>query len=131
MSKRGESLAQLVELMQTLLGPNGCPWDREQTLESLRQYVIEEAHEVVDAIDGGNPEMLREELGDLLLQVVFQASLTEQRGWFDIDGVVDAISEKLVRTTRGCSATKKSTTRAERSTAGKQSKRKRRKNEAR
>ena len=97
MSKRGESLAQLVELMQTLLGPNGCPWDREQTLESLRQYVIEEAHEVVDAIDGGNPEMLREELGDLLLQVVFQASLTEQRGWFDIDGVVDAISEKLVR----------------------------------
>ena len=71
MSKRGESLAELVELMQTLLGPNGCPWDREQTLESLRQYVIEEAHEVVDAIDGGNPEMLREELGDLLLQVVF------------------------------------------------------------
>ena len=48
MSKRGESLAELVELMQTLLGPNGCPWDREQTLESLRQYVIEEAHEVVD-----------------------------------------------------------------------------------
>jgi MazG family protein len=97
MSKRGESLAQLVELMQTLLGPNGCPWDREQTLESLRQYVIEEAHEVVDAIDRGQPEMLREELGDLLLQVVFQAALTEQKGWFDIDGVVDAISEKLVR----------------------------------
>jgi MazG family protein len=97
MSKPGESLAGLVELMQTLLGPNGCPWDREQTLETLRQYVIEEAHEVVDAIDGGEPEMLREELGDLLLQVVFQAALTEQHGWFDIDGVVEAISEKLVR----------------------------------
>jgi MazG family protein len=97
MSKPGESLAELVELMQTLLGPSGCPWDREQTLESLRQYVIEEAHEVVDAIDSGKPEMLREELGDLLLQVVFQAALTEQRGWFDIDGVVDAISQKLVR----------------------------------
>ncbi len=97
MSKRGESLAQLVELMETLLGPNGCPWDREQTLESLRQYVIEEAHEVVDAIDGGEPEMLREELGDLLLQVVFQAALTERQGWFDIDGVVDGISEKLIR----------------------------------
>jgi len=97
MSKPGESLAQLVELMQTLLGPSGCPWDREQTLESLRQYVIEEAHEVVDAIDRGEPEMLREELGDLLLQVVFQAALTEQHGWFDIDGVVDAISDKLVR----------------------------------
>jgi MazG family protein len=66
-------------------------------LESLRQYVIEEAHEVVDAIDRGKPEMLREELGDLLLQVVFQAALTEQKGWFDIDGVVEAISEKLVR----------------------------------
>ena len=97
MSKPGESLAGLVELMQTLLGPNGCPWDREQTLETLRQYVIEEAHEVVYAIDGGEPEMLREELGDLLLQVVFQAALTEQHGWFDIDGVVEAISEKLVR----------------------------------
>jgi MazG family protein len=83
--------------MQTLLGPEGCPWDREQTLETLRQYVIEEAHEVADAIDQGTPEMLREELGDLLLQVVFQAALTDQKGWFDIDGVVDAICEKLVR----------------------------------
>jgi len=97
MSNQGESLTRLVELMRTLLGPDGCPWDREQTLQSLRQYVVEEAHEVVDAIDHGTPEMLREELGDLLLQVVFQASLTEQKGWFDIDGVVDAICEKLVR----------------------------------
>lgn len=83
--------------MRVLLGPNGCPWDRAQTLETLRQYVIEEAHEVADAIDQGTPEMLREELGDLLLQIVFQAVLTEQKGWFDIDGVVDAICEKLVR----------------------------------
>lgn len=83
--------------MQTLLGPDGCPWDREQTLESLRQYVIEEAHEVVDAIDHGTPDMLREELGDLLLQVVFQAALTARNGWFDIDDVVDAIHDKLVR----------------------------------
>jgi MazG family protein len=83
--------------MRTLLGPGGCPWDREQTLQTLRQYVIEEAHEVVDAIDHGTPEQLREELGDLLLQVVFQAALTEQQGWFDIDGVVEAICEKLVR----------------------------------
>jgi len=95
--KPGETLTGLVELMQTLLGPDGCPWDREQTLDSLRQYVIEEAFEVVDAIDHGKPEMLREELGDLLLQVVFQAALTERKGWFDIDGVVEAISEKLVR----------------------------------
>jgi MazG family protein len=83
--------------MRTLLGPEGCPWDREQTLETLRQYVIEEAYEVVDAIDHGKPELLREELGDLLLQVVFQAALAEQKAWFDIDGVVDAICEKLVR----------------------------------
>lgn len=97
MSEQGQSLARLVELMRTLLGPGGCPWDREQTLETLRQYVVEEAHEVVDAIDHGTPEMLREELGDLLLQVVFQAALTEQKGWFDIDGVVEAICDKLVR----------------------------------
>ncbi len=97
MSDPGHSLPRLVELMQTLLSPNGCPWDREQTLQSLRQYVIEEAHEVVDAIDRGTPEMLREELGDLLLQVVFQAALTDRQGWFDIDGVVDAICDKLVR----------------------------------
>jgi MazG family protein len=96
-SEQGQSLSRLVELMRTLLAPGGCPWDREQTLQSLRQYVIEEAHEVVDAIDQGTPEQLREELGDLLLQVVFQAALTEQEGWFDIDGVVDAICDKLVR----------------------------------
>ena len=83
--------------MRTLLAPNGCPWDREQTLETLRQYVIEEAYEVVDAIDYGTPDMLREELGDLLLQIVFQAALTEGQGWFDIDEVVDAICDKLVR----------------------------------
>ena len=83
--------------MQTLLGPEGCPWDREQTLQTLRQYTIEEAYEVVDAIDAGKPELLREELGDLLLQVVFQAALTEKQGWFAIDEVVAAICEKLVR----------------------------------
>ncbi len=97
MSEQGQSLSRLVELMRMLLAPGGCPWDREQTLQSLRQYVIEEAYEVVDAIDRGTPEQLREELGDLLLQVVFQAALTEQEGWFDIDGVVDAICDKLVR----------------------------------
>ncbi len=96
-SEPGDSLPRLVELMRTLLGPNGCPWDREQTLESLRQYVIEEAHEVVDAIDRGTPELLREELGDLLLQVVFQAALAEKNAWFDMDGVVEAICDKLVR----------------------------------
>ncbi len=97
MSEKGQSLSRLVEVMRTLLGPDGCPWDREQTLDTLRQYVIEEAFEVVDAIDHGTPEMLREELGDLLLQIVFQSALAEANGWFDVDDVVEAICEKLVR----------------------------------
>lgn len=95
--QKGQSLPQLVEIMQRLLAPDGCPWDREQTLESLRPYVVEEAHEVVDAIDRGAPEELREELGDLLLQIVFQAELARAQGWFGPDDVVRAICEKLVR----------------------------------
>lgn len=90
-------MPRLVEIMQRLLAPNGCPWDREQTLETLRPYVIEEAHEVVDAIDRGAPDELREELGDLLLQIVFQAELARAQGWFGPDDVVAAICEKLVR----------------------------------
>lgn len=87
----------LTAIMETLLGPEGCPWDKEQTLESLRPYLIEEAYEVVEAIDAGEAEPLREELGDLLFQVVFQAALAERKGWFGLDGVIEAISEKMVR----------------------------------
>jgi tetrapyrrole methylase family protein/MazG family protein/ATP diphosphatase len=93
----GSTLPRLVAIMQRLLAPGGCPWDREQTLQSLRPYVIEEAFEVVDAIDRGSPEDLREELGDLLLQVVFQAELARAAGWFGPDDVVAAICDKLVR----------------------------------
>lgn len=95
--QNGKSLTRLVEIMQRLLAPDGCPWDREQTLETLRPYVIEEAHEVVDAIDKGSPEELREELGDLLLQIVFQAELARAQSWFGPDDVVSAICDKLVR----------------------------------
>jgi MazG family protein len=94
MTQRGEKLPELVAIMQKLLAPDGCPWDREQTLESLRPYVIEEAHEVVDAIDRRDMKDLREELGDLLLQIVFQSAIS---GHFGIDDVIVAISEKLVR----------------------------------
>jgi MazG family protein len=97
MSERGETLPRLVEIMQRLLAPDGCPWDREQSLETLRPYIVEEAHEVVDAIDRGSPEHLREELGDLLLQVVFCAELARARGWFGPDDVVAGICDKLVR----------------------------------
>jgi len=93
----GRTLPRLVEIMQRLLAPEGCPWDREQTLQTLRPYVIEEAHEVVDAIDRGSPDDLREELGDLLLQIVFQSELARIAGWFGPDDVVAAICDKLVR----------------------------------
>jgi tetrapyrrole methylase family protein/MazG family protein/ATP diphosphatase len=95
--QKGQSLPRLVEIMQRLLAPNGCPWDREQTLATLRPYVVEEAHEVVDAIDRGSASELREELGDLLLQIVFQSELARAQGWFGPDDVVDAICEKLIR----------------------------------
>jgi tetrapyrrole methylase family protein/MazG family protein/ATP diphosphatase len=83
--------------MRRLLAPGGCPWDREQSLETLRKYVLEEACEVMDAIDSKDRAALREELGDLLLQVVFQAELTRAEGAFGIDDVVAGIVDKLVR----------------------------------
>jgi MazG family protein len=95
--QRGQTLPELVTIMQRLLAPDGCPWDREQTLESLRPFVIEEAHEVVDAIDRGSPEALREELGDLLLQIVFQSELARAKGFFGPDDVVASIVDKMVR----------------------------------
>lgn len=93
----GATLARLVGVMRRLLAPDGCPWDREQSFASLRKYVLEEACEVIDAIDGGDRAALREELGDLLLQVVFQAELGRAEGAFAIDDVVEGIVDKLVR----------------------------------
>jgi tetrapyrrole methylase family protein/MazG family protein/ATP diphosphatase len=95
--QRGESYPRLVAIMQRLLAPDGCPWDREQSYASLRKYVLEEACEVIDAIDSGRPESLKDELGDLLLQVVFLGELARQDGNFGPDDVVRAIVEKLVR----------------------------------
>src|SRR5215831_12034729 len=92
----GTTLTRLVGVMRRLLDPGGCPWDREQSFETLRRYVIEEACEVIDAIDGGDRKALREELGDLLLQVVFQAELARREGSFAIDDVVAGIVDKLV-----------------------------------
>jgi MazG family protein len=82
--------------MARLRGPDGCPWDREQTLETLRPYVLEETYEVLEAIDDGDPRAHREELGDLLLQIVFQAQLARERGDFDFADVATAIADKLV-----------------------------------
>ncbi len=95
--QRGQNYASLVELMQRLLAADGCPWDREQTMPSLRKYVLEEACEVIDAIDSGDREQIREELGDLALQVVFLSELARTEGSFGPDDVLRGIVEKLVR----------------------------------
>ncbi|HET6752247.1 MAG TPA: nucleoside triphosphate pyrophosphohydrolase [Actinomycetes bacterium] len=94
---KGSALLDLVATETRLRGPGGCPWDHEQTHTSLARHLVEEAYEVLDAIEEGTPEHLREELGDLLLQVVFHAQMAEDAGDFDIDGVARAITEKLVR----------------------------------
>lgn len=95
--QRGETFPRLVELMQRLLAADGCPWDREQSFASLRRYVLEEACEVIDAIDGGEAEPLKEELGDLTLQVVFLSELARRTHGFGPDDVIHGICEKLVR----------------------------------
>lgn len=93
----GASLSHLVDIMNRLLGPTGCPWDREQTLETLRPFLIEETYEVLDALARGDVPGHCEELGDLLMQIVFHAALRAAEGAFDIDAVIASISEKLVR----------------------------------
>lgn len=87
----------LVRIMERLRGEGGCEWDRVQTHASLRQYLLEEAHEVVDAISRKDPGLLREELGDLLLQILFHAQIAREQGDFDITDVISSISEKMVR----------------------------------
>ncbi len=82
--------------MARLRGPDGCPWDREQSLASLRPYVLEETYEVLEAIDAGDPREHCEELGDLLLQIVFQAQLAKEAGQFSFEDVAEAIADKLV-----------------------------------
>ena len=96
-ARPGESLASLVDIMRRLLAPGGCPWDREQTLASLRPYLVEETFEVLEALEAGTPGQHCEELGDLLMQIVFQAALREEEGAFAIDDVVRGIADKLVR----------------------------------
>ena len=92
-----EAFARLLEVVARLRGPDGCPWDREQTHESLTPYVIEEAHEVVEAIHEGDPALLCTELGDLLLQVVLHAQVAADRSAFDAADVCEALVAKLVR----------------------------------
>jgi MazG family protein len=96
MSRATDALERLLAIMERLRGPDGCPWDREQTLRTLRPYVLEETYEVLEAIDAGDPREHCEELGDLLLQIVFQAQLASEEKQFDFADVAEAISNKLV-----------------------------------
>ncbi len=94
--QRGDRFGELVGIMQRLLAPDGCPWDREQTLASLKGYLIEESYEVIEAIDAGDAAEHCEELGDLLFQIVFQAELRAAEGAFGIDDVIQAIARKMI-----------------------------------
>ena len=96
-SRNGERLLDLVRVMARLRGPGGCPWDHEQTHRTLGRHLLEETHEVLDAIDAGDPDRLRDELGDVLLQVVFHAQMAAEEGAFDVDDVARATVEKLIR----------------------------------
>jgi tetrapyrrole methylase family protein/MazG family protein len=93
----GEWFTKLVALQERLYGPGGCPWDREQTHESLRKYLIEETYETLDAMESGDPRKFAEELGDLLLQVVFHSIVAEHKGSFTISDVIESIHSKMVR----------------------------------
>jgi MazG family protein len=93
----GSRFQTLVDIMARLRGPNGCPWDREQTLESLRAFLLEETHEVLEAIDRGDTDALRAEIGDLIFEGVFLAQVCADSGLFTVADSLEAISAKLIR----------------------------------
>src|SRR6201997_3602200 len=93
----GPAFAKLVAVMARLRAPNGCPWDREQTHTTLRTYLIEEAYEVLDALESGDDEKFAEEMGDLLLQVVFHSQIAAEQGRFTVSDVIREVHEKMVR----------------------------------
>src|SRR6476660_663578 len=93
----GEEFQRLFDVMARLRAPQGCPWDREQTLESLRAFLLEETHEVLDAIDRGDTAALRGEIGDLIFEGVFLAQVCADAGLFTVAESLDAINAKLIR----------------------------------
>lgn len=95
--KPPRDIGGLLEIMQRLRGPNGCPWDREQRFETIAPYTIEEAYEVASAIADNDLTALKSELGDLLFQVVFHTQMAKELGLFDFADVVEAVSEKMIR----------------------------------
>src|SRR5438128_2362044 len=95
--KKSSAITELIRIMARLRSPTGCPWDREQDHRSLRWHAVEEVYELLDAIEAGDDHEMAEELGDLLLQVVFHCQLAKERGAFDFDKVARHITDKLVR----------------------------------
>lgn len=90
-------IQRLLEVVRTLRGPQGCPWDREQTPDTLKSYAVEEAYELVDAVESGDPQRHRDELGDLLLQVALHAQIRSEQGLFSFNDVCDGLADKLIR----------------------------------
>ncbi len=97
MKANTEKLAELIKIMSDLRGANGCPWDRKQTPQSLKSYLLEETHEVLEAIDSNGPDDVRDELGDLLFIIVFLCQIYEEEKKFNIGDAIDRISEKMIR----------------------------------
>jgi len=95
-SRKQQTIVDLLGIMARLRSPSGCPWDREQSEQTLKKFLIEEAYEVLEAIEGGSPEALKEELGDILLQIVFLSRIAEERGEFSFSDVVHTLAEKLI-----------------------------------
>lgn len=96
-SNHPDRFERVMSIMRRLRAPGGCPWDAEQTHTSLKRYLLEEAYEVIEAIDSNSDELLKEELGDLLLQPLFHTAIAEERGAFTMDEVLDTLAEKLIR----------------------------------
>ena len=107
MSEDGKAIERLIELMARLRAPNGCPWDREQTPATLKPLMLEECYEVIDAIDSGSAQHLTEELGDLLLHIVFLAQIAREAGDFTFADVANEVVDKMIRRHPMCLATRK------------------------
>lgn len=97
MTDKNYSITPLTDVLERLLGPDGCPWDKKQDHHSLRRNLLEETHEVIETIDNNDYTHMKEELGDLLLQIVFHAKIAENEGYFNFNDVVEGITAKLIR----------------------------------
>ena len=97
MSETLDSFYKLIKIVDTLMGDNGCPWDKVQTRESLKPYLVEETYEVLEALDANDPEKIKDELGDLLYQILFHSKISSLKGEFDFRDVINNLNEKMVR----------------------------------